>query len=68
MFVITLKDGEVLNIGDDIKLVVLPRRVWEGKVCTHQCRIAVGAPKDIPISRPDMKEGPDKGVTRTWEK
>lgn len=55
MLVITQQEGEILQIGDDIRILI--RRVRGGWV-----RIAVDAPREIPIQRivPPMPEPLDE--------
>ncbi|NRP47549.1 carbon storage regulator [Marinobacterium sp. xm-d-543] len=47
MLALTIKDGEVLHIGDDIKIIL-----QKGKGGT---KVAVDAPKDIKVLREKLK-------------
>lgn len=49
MLVLTRKPGEVIHIGDDITVKVL--RVNGGRV-----RIAIDAPRELPIQRGELVE------------
>lgn len=47
MLVLSRKTSEALNIGDDIKIVIV-------KIDRNSVRIGIEAPKDKQITRPDM--------------
>ena len=49
MLVLKRQDGEAIQINDNIKLIV---HVQPG----HKIKIAVSAPKDIPVLRQELTE------------
>lgn len=48
MLILTRRPQEVINIGNDIKVILLDVR-------GSQCRIGIEAPKGTHITRPDMQ-------------
>lgn len=52
MLVLSRKQSEVIKIGDDIELTIL-------RIGPHAVRIGIEAPRDVQVTRPDMKHGPN---------
>jgi carbon storage regulator len=56
MLVVTRKPGEVVVIGDNIRLTVV-------SVCGQQVRLGLAAPADVPIRRAELRahrDGPGR--------
>ncbi len=47
MLILTRREGETLNIGDDIKITILG-------IKGNQVRIGIDAPKDISVHREEI--------------
>lgn len=47
--ILTRRTGETLKIGDDIKVTVLG-------VNSHQIRLGIEAPKEVPVHREEVYE------------
>lgn len=54
MLVLTRKVGELLQIGDEIRVKVMA-------VNGNQVKVGIDAPRHIAVSRPDMKKGQANG-------
>ena len=53
MLVLSRKLSEVIQIGDDIKIIVV-------RIGPHSVRIGIEAPKHMTILRPDADETPQE--------
>ncbi len=61
MLVLSRRVGEIINIGDDIKIVVA---FIEG----NQVKLCIEAPKEIPVHRNEVYEAIKSGITREERK
>ena len=58
MLVLARDKGEIINIGNNIQIVVVD-------VHNGHAHIGIEAPRNVPISRPDAKEGQDGRRAKT---
>jgi carbon storage regulator len=59
MLVLTQKEGEILQIGDDIKIYIK-------RVKGNWVRLAIDAPREVPLLRiPVEKDSSDSAAPRT---
>ena len=49
MLILTRREGEVINIGDEVQVTVLG-------IKGHQVRIGVTAPREMPVHRQEIFE------------